>query len=305
MSFLKNTVKKTKIKTTWPLHLMLLAPVILLIVFNYTPMVGIVVAFQNYLPTKGFFGSDWVGLDHFQFLFSLRETRNVIRNTVVISVSKIFAGLIVSLIFSILLNEIPHKSIKKFVQSCVFFPYFLSWVILGGIFVDMLSLNGAINKVISVIGFQPIMFLGNNTTFVPTVIFTSVWKDFGYSMIIFYAAIMGIDATLYEAATVDGANRFRQILAITIPSLAPTIAVLGLLGLGNVLNAGFDQIFNLYNPLVYRTADILDTYIYRIGLMSGQYAYATAIGLFKSLVGFVLIVLSFWAADRFANYKII
>lgn len=298
-------IKNTRIRITWTLHLMLLLPILILIVFNYIPMIGIVVAFQDYLPTRGFFGSDWVGFEHFRFLFSLRETRNVISNTVIISVSKIFFGLSFSLLFSILLNEIPGKMSRRFVQSCVFFPYFLSWVILGGIFVDMFGLDGGINRIIGIFGFDSILFLGNNTTFVPTIVLTSIWKDFGYNMIIFYAAIMSIDSSLYEAATVDGANRFRQTISVTIPSLAPTIAVLGLLGLGNVLNAGFDQIFNMYNPLVYQSGDILDTYIFRIGLVSGQYAYATAIGLFKSLVGFVLILIAFISADKFANYRII
>ena len=298
---LEQFIRSKRIDITWSLHLMLLAPVVLLLIFNYTPMIGLVVAFQNYLPTKGFFGSEWVGLKHIQFLFSLEDTWNVIRNTVVISLGKITAGLIVSVVFAVLLNEVMVKTLRKVIPIIVFFPYFLSWVILGSILVDMLSLSGMINKVISFLGFEPVMFLGNNNTFVPVIILSSVWKDFGYNMVIFYAAIMNINPSLYEAAAVDGAGRLRQTLNITLPGIAPMIAVVTLLSLGGVLDAGFDQIFNMYNPLVMSTGDILDTYIYRQGLISGQYAFATAAGLVKSLVGFVLIVLSFWAIDRYAN----
>ena len=298
-------LKSTKLKSTWTLHLMLFLPVVLLVIFCYTPMVGIVVAFQDYLPTKGFFGSKWVGLQYFNFLFSIKDTWNVIRNTLVISVGKIVVGLSVSVVFAILLNEININSLKKSIQTFVFFPYFLSWVILGSILVDILSLDGAFNSLIKALGMKPVMFLANNTTFVPVIVLSNTWKDFGYNMIIFYAAIMNIDPTLYEAATVDGAGRLRQTWNITLPSMAPIVAVVGLLSLGGVLNAGFDQIFNMYNPLVMRTGDILDTYIYRLGLMSGQYAFATAAGLLKSLVGFVLIIIAYRAADRFANYRIL
>ena len=302
---LNKVVKSTRIKTTWSLHLMLLAPVALLLLFCYTPMVGIVVAFQDYLPTKGFFGSKWVGFKYFEFLFSIQDTWNVIRNTLVISAGKIVVGLVVSLVFAILLNEIGVKPLRKMIQTFVFFPYFLSWVILGSILVDILSLDGAINSILKIFGLKPVMFLANNTTFVPVIILSNTWKDFGYNMIIFYAAIMNIDPSLYEAAIVDGAGRIRQTWNITLPGMISIVAVVGLLALGGVLNAGFDQIFNMYNPLVMRTGDILDTYIYRQGLLSGQYAFGTAAGLLKSLVGFLLILVANWSAERFANYRIL
>lgn len=302
---IKNLCRATRFHLTWPLHLMLLAPVILLLVFNYMPMVGVVVAFQNYLPTKGFFGSEWVGFKHIAFLFSLEDTWNVIRNTLVISIGKIAMGILVSIGFALLLNEVTVKALRKMIPIIVFFPYFLSWVILGSILVDILSLNGAINAIIGALGFRQVMFLASNDTFVPVIILSSVWKDFGYNMIIFYAALLNIDPSLYEAASVDGAGRLRQVLRITLPSMGPIIAVVGLLSLGGVLDAGFDQIFNMYNPLVMSTGDILDTYIYRQGLISGQYAFATAAGLVKSLVGLVMILTAFWAIGRFANYRIL
>jgi putative aldouronate transport system permease protein len=293
-----------KIKQTWQLHLMMLPILILLGIFCYVPMVGIVISFQDYLPTKGFFGSSWVGLYNYKFLFSLRDFIQIIRNTLVLSGSKIVLGLVVSILFAILLSESNLRRTKNVVQTFVFLPYFISWVILGGIFVDIFSLDGGINQIIQIFGLKPIMFLGHPAWFVGVAVITDVWKVFGYNMIVFYAAIMGIDISLYESATIDGAGRLRQVFSITIPCITPMIVVMGMLSLGNILNAGFDQIFNMYNPLVYKTADILDTYIYRMGLISGQYSFAAAVGLFKSLVSMVLIVTGNWMANRFAGYRI-
>ncbi|MDR1904941.1 MAG: ABC transporter permease subunit, partial [Treponema sp.] len=237
-----------KLKRTWQLHLMLLPAVALLVIFAYIPMVGIIVAFQDYLPTKGFFGSPWVGLMNFTFLFGLQDFTLIIRNTLVISICKIGLGLVVSIFFAILLSESNLSKTKNVVQTLVFFPYFISWVILGGVILDMFSLDGAINQIIIFFGIKPVMFLGDPVWFVVTAVITEVWKSFGYNMIVFYAAIMSIDVALYESATIDGAGKIRQVFAVTIPSIAPMIAVMGLLSLGGILNAGFDQIFNLYNP---------------------------------------------------------
>ena len=299
-----DIVRRLKLKTTWPLHLMLVVPIVLLVIFCYLPMVGIVISFQNFLPTKGFFGSKWVGLAHYQFVFGLEDTMKVIRNTVVISTGKIICGIVFSIFIAILLNEVPARHVRKTIQTFVFFPFFVSWVILGGVMVDLLSLKGGINQLVASLGMKPRMFLGDNSLFVPVVIITNTWKDFGYNLVLFYAAIMNVDPALYEAAAIDGAGRMRQTISVTLPAMMPIIAVVSLLSLGGVLNGGFDQIFNLYNILVYETGDILDTYIYRLGLLSGQYSFATAIGLFKSVVGMVLIVISYWAADRFAGYRI-
>jgi putative aldouronate transport system permease protein len=283
---------------------MMLPVIVLLGIFCYIPMVGIVISFQDYLPTKGFFGSPWVGLDNYVFLFGLKDFIQIIRNTLILSSGKIVLGLLVSIFFAILLAESTMLRLKNVVQTFVFLPYFISWVVLGGIFVDIFSIDGAFNRVLSIFGVEPIMFMGNPFWFVIVAIVTDVWKVFGYNMIVFYAAILGIDSSLYESATIDGAGRIRQIFSITIPCIAPMIVVMGMLNLGNILNAGFDQIFNMYNPLVYRTADILDTYIYRMGVISGQYSFATAVGFFKSLVSMILIVVGNWTARRFAGYRI-
>ncbi len=301
---MQKLISRLKLKSTWQLHLMLLPIVILLFIFAYIPMVGIVVAFQDYLPTKGFFGSPWIGMENFRFLFSLKDFRYIIRNTLVISLGKIIVGIFVSVVFSIFLSESNLRRMKNWVQTFVFLPYFISWVVLGGIFVDIFSLEGIVNRVLGIFGIDSIMFMGDRIWFVIIIILTDVWKNFGYNMIIFYASILGIDESLYESATIDGASRLKRIWYITLPSIAPMIVVVGMLSLSNVLNAGFDQIFNMYNSLVYKTADILDTYIYRMGVVSGQYSFATAVGFFKSLVGMVLIVSGNWAAKRYAGYRI-
>lgn len=288
----------------WQLHIMMLPIIILLIIFCYIPMVGIVISFQDFLPTKGFFGSPWVGLANYKFLFSIREFTQTIRNTLILSGGKIILGLTVSIFFAILLSESRFSPIRNVTQTFVFLPYFLSWVVLGGIFLDVFSVDGGINRILSIFHIEPIMFMGHPVWFVVVAIVTDVWKVFGYNMIVFYAAILGIDLSLYESATIDGAGRFRQIFSITLPCITPMIVVMGMLSLGNILNAGFDQILIMYNPLVYRTADILDTYIYRMGLVSGQYSFATAVGFFKSLVGMVLIVVGNWIARNAAGYRI-
>ncbi|MFY9175862.1 MAG: ABC transporter permease subunit [Caldicoprobacterales bacterium] len=301
---MKELSKKLKLKRTWQLHVMMVPIVVLLVIFCYVPMIGIVVSFQDYLPTKGFFGSPWVGLDNYRFLFSLNDFFQIIRNTLIISGGKILLGLIISIFFAIMLYESNMRIMKNVVQTSVFLPYFLSWVVLGGIFIDIFSLEGVVNRIISFLGIEPVMFMGHPIWFVIVIIITDVWKVYGYNMIVFYAAIMGIDTALYESATIDGAGRIRQVFAITLPSIAPMIVVMGMLSLGNILNAGFDQIFNMYNPTVMSTADILDTYIYRMGVVSGQYSFATAVGFFKSIVAMILIVTSNWAAKRFAGYRI-
>lgn len=299
-----NIVKKLQLRTTWPLHLMLFPVIVLLLIFCYIPMVGIVISFQDYIPTKGFFGSTWIGLENYKFLFSIPDFSQTIINTLVISISKIVFGTLVALVFAIFLSESNLNRIKNWVQTFVFLPYFLSWVILGGLFVDVFSLEGAINNIITLVGGERIFFMGNPIWFVVILVITDIWKGFGYSMIIYYSAILNIDPSLYESATIDGASRVKQVLHITIPGIMPIIIVMGMLSLGNILNAGFDQVFNMYNPLVYKTGDIIDTYVYRMGIVSGQYSIATAVGLFKSFVGMVLIIIGNMAAKRFAGYRI-
>lgn len=292
-------------KTTWFFHLLLLPGMILLLIFEYYPMVGIVIAFQDFSPTKGFFRSEWVGLENIAFMLDLPDTFKVIRNTVQISLMKIVAGLVVPIVFALLLNEMRLAWFKRTVQSIVYMPHFLSWVILGGVLIDVLSKNGgAVNNVLQALGFSGIFFLGDPFWFRVSLIVTDVWKEFGFSTIVYLAALTGINPSLYEAAAIDGATRFKKMVYVTIPGILPVIVLMSTLSLGRVLNAGFDQIFNLYNPIVMETSDIIDTYVYRIGLVQAQYGLATAIGLFKSVIGFVLIVISYRLAYKYANYRI-
>lgn len=288
-----------------PLHLMLLPGIVLVLIFSYTPMVGIIISFQNFIPTRGLFGSEWIGLDNFRYAFELPDFRIVVRNTIFISSMKIVAGTIAAIVTALLLNEVGKMWFKRGIQTLVYLPHFLSWVILGGILIDILSpSSGIIGQLLLLFGIEPVFFLGSNKWFPFVIVISDVWKEFGFSTIVYLAAITSINPTLYEAARIDGANRWRQTWHVTLPGMRPIIVLLATLSLGNVLNAGFDQIFNLYSPAVYESGDIIDTMVYRMGLVDFQYGLATAIGLFKSVISFFLISISYWLAYRFANYRI-
>jgi putative aldouronate transport system permease protein len=294
------------LRKTLPLHLMILPALILTIVFAYLPMAGLVIAFQEYKPWLGIGGSAWVGLEHFRFLFEFPTSRQVIWNTFVIASLKIVIGLIIPFIFAILLNEVRWSGYKRTIQTLVYLPHFLSWVILGGILLDMLGIEqGLVNQMLSAwFGIEPVPFLQDGNWFRFTIVTSDIWKEFGFGAIVFLASLAGINPSLYEAAEVDGANRWKQTLHITIPSLLPITIVVATLSLGNILNAGFDQIYNLYNPLVYDKGDIIDTFVYRMGIINGQMSFSTAVGVFKSVIALVLIVLSYRMASKYANYRI-
>jgi len=285
-------------------YLMLLPGMVWLILFSIVPMFGIVMAFENYNPGAGIFGSEWVGLENFQYMFQLNDSKSVIFNTIIIAVGKIVFNLVIPLIFAILLNELTSMRYKKFVQTVVYLPHFLSWVIMATIVIGIFGYYGVINTLIQMFGGDPKLFMADASIFRQLVIGTDVWKEFGYNAIIYLAALTGVNMNLYEAAAIDGANRWQLIRNITLPALSTTVVLLGVLSLGNVLNAGFDQVYNLYNPLVYSTGDILDTWVYRLGLQNLQFSLATAAGLFKSIISFVLIVISYRLAYRYADYTV-
>lgn len=284
-------------------HLMLLPGMIFLLVFNFIPMFGTVMAFQNFVPAKGIFHSEWIGLDNFKFIFGLRDSRQIFINTIVISFGKILLGILVPVIFSLLLNEIRHVRLKKTVQTVVYLPHFLSWVVFAAIVQMLFSYDGPINSVLSLFGAEPVMFLGSNFWFRKIMIFTDSWKEFGYGSIIYLAALTGIDPGLYEAASIDGANRWKQLLHVTLPGIMPIILIMLTMALPNILNAGFDQIYNLYNPLVYETGDILDTYVYRIGMVKRQYSLGTAVGLLKSVIGMALMLFANKLVTTFSDRR--
>ena len=271
-------------------HLMLLPGMIILLLFVFIPLVGSLMAFQNYVPAKGLLGSKWVGLENYKFIFSLPDGRQVFVNTLVIAFAKLVMNIFVPVTFAILLNEITAKMFKRTFQTIVYLPHFLSWVVLATVVTNMFSLEGPFNAVVTMFGGEPIQFLASNSWFRKVIVGTDVWKEFGYNSVVYLAALTGIDPGLYEAANIDGANRFKQIWHITVPALLPTVVLMTALNLGNILNAGFDQIFNLYNPIVYETADIIDTYVYRIGMVERQYSIGAAVGLLKSVISFALIL---------------
>lgn len=295
-----------KFKRELPFHLMLLPGVIITFIFSYIPMAGMVIAFQKFIPAKGLFGDQkWVGLGNFEYLLSMPGAIQALKNTIKIATSKIVFTLIVPITVAILLNEVRSIKFKKFVQTAIYLPYFISWVVFAGIMIDVLSPStGIVNQFLGKLGFDPIFFLGSNKYFQGTIIWTDVWKGFGFGTVVYLAAITGIDPGLYEAATMDGANRFRKMWHITLPGMRMIIVLMTVLALGNILNAGFDQVHNLLSPQVYETGDIIDTFIYRIGMIDAQFGPATAMGVFKSLVSCTFISISYYISYKFFDYRI-
>ena len=296
--------KKKNWQKDWQLHLMILPGLLFILIFKYMPLGGITIAFKEFLPGKGIWGSPWVGLENFEYMLALPDTKRVMWNTLFIAAAKILINFPVPIIISILLNEVKNHRFKRSVQTIIYVPYFISWVILAGIIQDLFAKEGLINQFLGIFGAEPVFFLGNKYAFLGVLIGTDVWKNFGYNTVVYLAAITGIDETLYEAAKIDGANRFQQIWNVTLPGIAPIVVLMMILNLGNVLNAGFEQIFNLYNPLVYETADIIDTFVYRISLVEANYSLGTAVGLLKSVVSFILIVTSYKIANKYSDYTV-
>lgn len=307
----KNKTKAYKARQR-SFHMMLFVPCLVLFIFNYLPIFGLVMAFQNFQPGLGFLKSEWVGLKNFRTLMLLPNFLPAIRNTLVIAVGKIIGNLVVPIAFALMLNEVRNKWFKKTAQTITYLPYFLSWIVLSGIFINFLSQGstqsdtGFLNTVLMNIGLidTPIDFLGDKKLFPWAMIFTDVWKNFGYNAIVYLAALTGIDPGLYEAAAIDGAGRWKQTIHVTLPGIAPIIVLMTVLSIGNILNAGFDQVFNMYSAAVYETGDIIDTLVYRLGMVNQQYSLSAAVGFFKSLVSGILIIVSYKLAEKYAGYQV-
>ena len=275
---------------------MFMIPATVLIIFCYLPMFGGLIAFKEFRMSEGVLGSAWSGVGNFVRLFTGADFLRALRNTLTISLLRMGTGFFAPILLALMLNEVRLTWYKRGIQTLSYLPFFFSWVILGGIFKIVFSVDGPINAVVAALGCEPIQFMADKTWFLVVLIVTGIWQGAGYGAVIYLAALAGISPTLYEAAMVDGAGRWRQMLHITLPGLVPTMVVLLILSLGGVLNAGFDQIYNTYNPLVYQTSDIIDTYILR-RMATMDYGLATAAGLFKGVVGLALIV----GANRLAN----
>lgn len=279
---------------------MILPGMVFVVLFNLVPMLGIIMAFQDYKPAKGFLGSKFVGLKHYIYLFQIPDGFNIFRNTLVIAIGKIVIGTLMAIAFSILLNEIRHAWLKKGVQTIVYLPHFLSWVILATAIKNLFRLDGFVNALLG----TGINFLGSNSFFQPLLIGSDVWKEFGYNSVVYLAALTAIDPGLHEAAKIDGANWWDRVIHVTLPGMRSVIVLMCAMNLGDILNAGFDQVYNLYTAPVYETGDIIDTYVYRVGLTSMQYSFATAIGLMKSVIAFVLMMFANHLAKRYTDSKI-
>jgi len=285
--FMWKEYKKSKY-----LFLMLVPTLVWYAIFHYGPLYGIQLAFKDFSPIKGIWGSPWVGLEHFKFLFfQSPDFLRIFRNTVLISLYHLIFGFPAPILLALLLNEIRFSIFKKVAQSLSYIPHFFSWVVLAGIVTVMLSPSeGPVNYILKMIGMEPIYFLADSNYFRSTLVVTGIWKEIGWGTIIYLAALSGVDPSLYEASKMDGASRFKQTWYITLPSILPVITIMFILSLGGILNAGFDQIFNLYNPAVYDVADIIDTYVYRAGILGAQFGLTTAVGLFKNIIGITLVL---------------
>ena len=288
----------------WMLYLMLLPSLVLLGLFHFYPMWGLSIAFVDYNRFQGVRGSEFVGLAVFRELFADPDFWRLLRNTVLIAVGKIVVGQAAALAFALMLHEVTSRRFRRVIQTATTLPHFLSWVIVGGIMVQMLSSTGIVTRSLSGIGLSPPRFLADDRIFPWTLVLSETWKEFGFGAIIYLAALTQINPELYESAAVDGAGRWARLWDITLPGIAAIVILLACLSLGNVLNAGFEQVLVLLNPVVYDTGDILDTWVYREGLLGSEYSLATAVGMFKGVIAFVLILLSYWLAGRFANYRV-
>jgi putative aldouronate transport system permease protein len=294
-------------KTMWQrlfdqkeLQMMVLPGILFLIVFKFFPIYGLLLAFKEFIPNEGVWGSPWVGVKHFEELFGSGQFHQILINTVAISFLKLFFTFPLPILFAILLNELQRQKFRSFVQGISYLPHFVSWVIVGGVMTSILAKDGgALNSFLMSLGVisEPKLYMGTPSLFWPILIISENWKEMGWSAIIYMAAITSIDSEMYEASKIDGANRLQQMWYITLPSIMVTIVILFILRIGHILDAGFDQILVLRNPLVYDVANILDTYVLDVGLKFGRFSYATAAGLFKSVIGFVLIM----AANKIAR----
>ncbi|WP_438349302.1 ABC transporter permease [Paenibacillus sp. FA6] len=295
---MRVTQVATKKSRTWKaiikdydLYLMLVPGLLFLFLLKYTPMYGLIIAFQDFNIFKGIGDSPWVGLKHFERLFVNDEFLNVLTNTLLISVFKLIFLFPAPIIVAILLNEIRKMMFKRVIQSVIYLPHFISWVIISGLFVNLLSLNdGIVNTVIDFFGGERIAFFMDPKVFRSLLVLTEGWKDVGWGTIIFLAAIAGIDPQLYEAAKIDGASKLQQMIHVTIPGIVSTIILMLILRLGSVLEAGTEQILVMYNPVVYDVADVIGTYVYRVGIGASDYSFSTAVGMFESVVAFTLVV---------------
>jgi len=286
----KRTSRLTIVRRNWDLYLLVLIPFIALVVFSYIPMGGIILAFKDYKVFTGIWGSKWVGLKHFETMFTYPKFMQVFTNTLLINVYKFLFQFPVPIILALMLNEVRIRALKRGVQTLVYLPHFLSWVVVGGLFFDLLSMNGIVNNLIRACGGEPIMFLSNAKYFRGLLVASTMWKESGWSTIVYLSAITAIDPMLYEAAAVDGAGRIRQTWSITLPNIINTITFIIILRASSILSSDTEQVMMFYSPIVYDVGDVLGTYVYREGILGQKFSYTTAVGLFGSIIGMIMML---------------
>ncbi|WP_240416055.1 ABC transporter permease [Paenibacillus periandrae] len=282
-------VANHRMKVLWPLYIMAIPGIIFLIVFKYIPLIGTVIAFKDYSVFKGILDSPWVGTRHFQTLIQHPDFIRIFGNTLMLGFLKILLVFPVPVLLALMINEIRKSALKKGIQTALYIPHFLSWVIISGIIFDFFSLSGLFNVVIGWFGYDPVLVMQEGGYFRLIYVITSIWRDAGWGTVVYMAAISAIDPQLYESAMIDGASKIKQLRHITFPLLLPTVMVLFLLEIGNFMELGFDHVYNLLTPMTYSVGDILDTYVFRTGIQQAQYSFATAVGLFQSVIGFILV----------------
>lgn len=283
-------------------YIMLLPAIVYYVIFHYAPLGGIVIAFKKYNIFKGIAGSPWVGFANFEKLFKSDQFYRILRNTLIFGFLKIIVVFPAPIILSLMLNEVRSTKVKRVVQTTVYLPHFFSWVIVGGLVTQFLDpTRGTLNEIIRMFGGTPINFMAKPQYFRTIVTLSSLWKNTGWGTIVYLSAIAGLDQSPYEAAIVDGANRFQLIRYVTIPGIMMTICMVFIINMGNVLKNSFEQIFVLYNPLVYEVGDVIETYVYRTGLIDGRYDYSTAVGFFQSFVGLFFLMIANWLSNRISG----
>lgn len=283
------------------LYAMALPVILYYLVFHYAPMYGLVIAFKNYVPARGIFGSKWVGMDQFVKFFNDMYFGRLIRNTLLINLQLLIFGFPIPILFAILLNEVRQGAFKRTVQTITYMPHFISAVVVCGIFLDFTKSNGIITWVVALLGGEKVDLMTRASNFQPIFVGMNVWQEFGWDSIIYFAALSAIDPTMYEAAMIDGASRFKRALHITLPSLMPTITILLVLRIGNMMSLGWERIVLMYNPLIYETADVISSYVYRRGLVEFNYSYSAAVGMFNSICNVILLTGANFASRRLTS----
>jgi putative aldouronate transport system permease protein len=283
------------------LWLMALPGILYFLIYKYLPMLGIVIAFQKFVPSKGFWKSEWVGLANFRRIFDTPDIGQYFMNTLTISFYQIVFVFSIPIVIAIMLNELTGVFFKRLVQTLLYLPHFLSWVVVAGIFYLLFQSDGSVNHMLIWFGLHPIDILSNKDNFRMMLVLQALWKEVGWGTIIYLAALTGIDAELYEAAKIDGAGRFKQIWHVTLPGIRSTIVILFILRLGTVLDVGFEQVFLMLNSSVSEVGEVLDTYVYRVGVVNGNFSLTTAVGLLKGVVGMIMIVSANYLARKFGE----